>query len=37
MFTTALEDGMRTLKQDVIEKVLQGVTDMKQVRTVCIK
>lgn len=37
MFATALEDGMRTLKQDGIEKVLQGITDMKQVRTVCIK
>jgi len=37
MFATALEDGMRTLKQDGIEKVLQGVTDMHQVRAVCIK
>jgi type II secretory ATPase GspE/PulE/Tfp pilus assembly ATPase PilB-like protein len=37
MFATALEDGMRTLKQDGIEKVLQGVTDIKQERTVCIK
>ena len=37
MFATALEDGMRTLKQDGIEKVLQGTTDMKQVRAVCIK
>ncbi|MGZ8252952.1 MAG: GspE/PulE family protein, partial [Methylophilaceae bacterium] len=37
MFATALEDGMRTLKQDGIEKVLLGVTDMKQVRAVCIK
>lgn len=37
IFTTAIEDGMRTLKQDGIEKVLQGVTDMKQVRAVCIK
>ena len=37
MFATALEDGMRTLKQDGIEKVLSGVTDMKQVRAVCIK
>jgi len=37
MFATALEDGMRTLKQDGIEKVLQGVTDMYQVRAVCIK
>ncbi len=33
----ALEDGMRTLKQDGMEKVLQGTTDMKQVRAVCIK
>src|SRR5262245_20855473 len=37
MFATALEDGMRTLKQDGIEKVLQGITDMPQVRAVCIK
>lgn len=37
MFATAMDDGMRTLKQDGIEKVLQGVTDMKQVRLVCIK
>jgi type II secretory ATPase GspE/PulE/Tfp pilus assembly ATPase PilB-like protein len=37
MFATALEDGMRTLKMDGIEKVLQGITDMKQVRAVCIK
>jgi type II secretory ATPase GspE/PulE/Tfp pilus assembly ATPase PilB-like protein len=37
MFATALEDGMRTLKQDGIEKVLMGVTDIKQVRAVCIK
>lgn len=33
----ALEEGMRTLKQDGIEKVLAGVTDMAQVRAVCIK
>jgi len=37
MFATALDDGMRTLKQDGIEKVLQGLTDMKIVRAVCIK
>jgi hypothetical protein len=37
MFATALNDGMRTLKQDGIEKVLQGHTDMFQVRAVCIK
>jgi type II secretory ATPase GspE/PulE/Tfp pilus assembly ATPase PilB-like protein len=33
----ALENGMRTLKQDGIEKVLQGITDIHQVRSVCIK
>jgi hypothetical protein len=37
MFATALEHGMRTLKQDGMEKVLMGVTDMAQVRAVCIK
>ena len=37
MVATALEFGMRTLKQDGIEKVLMGITDMKQVRAVCIK
>jgi type II secretory ATPase GspE/PulE/Tfp pilus assembly ATPase PilB-like protein len=34
---TALEEGMRTLKMDGIEKVMQGVTDFAQVRAVCIK
>jgi len=33
----ALNEGMRTLKMDGVEKVLQGITDMKQVRAVCIK
>ena len=37
MLVTALNDGMRTLKQDGIEKVLQGITDIHQVRVVCIK
>ena len=37
LFATALDEGMRTLKQDGIEKVLSGVTDMHQVRAVCIK
>ncbi len=37
MFATALEAGMRTLKQDGIEKVLMGITDIHQVRSVCIK
>ncbi len=37
LLATALAEGMRTLKQDGIERVLQGLTDMKQVRAVCIK
>jgi type II secretory ATPase GspE/PulE/Tfp pilus assembly ATPase PilB-like protein len=37
MLAVALEEGMRTLKMDGIEKVLQGITDMAQVRAVCIK
>ncbi|MGB8517093.1 MAG: GspE/PulE family protein, partial [Gallionella sp.] len=37
LLALALEQGMRTLKQDGIEKVLQGITDMHQVRAVCIK
>jgi type II secretory ATPase GspE/PulE/Tfp pilus assembly ATPase PilB-like protein len=37
ILATALEEGMRTLKQDGIEKVLQGITDIQQVRAVCIK
>ncbi len=37
MLAQALEDGMLTLKMDGMEKVLQGITDMKQVRAVCIK
>jgi type II secretory ATPase GspE/PulE/Tfp pilus assembly ATPase PilB-like protein len=32
-----LEEGMRTLKQDGMEKCLMGVTHIKEVRTVCIK
>ncbi|HEY5898202.1 MAG TPA: ATPase, T2SS/T4P/T4SS family [Burkholderiales bacterium] len=30
----AVESGMRTLKQDAIDKVIKGYTDMQQVRTV---
>ncbi len=37
MVAVALEEGMRTLKMDGIEKVFQGLTDMAQVRAVCIK
>jgi len=33
----ALNEGMHTLKQDGIEKVLMGITDIHQVRSVCIK
>lgn len=28
----ALQDGLRTLKQDGIEKCLQGLTDLAQIR-----
>ena len=37
MIANALNEGMRTLKQDGIEKVLSGITDMHQVRIVCMK
>jgi len=37
MLAASLEDGMLTLKMDGIEKVLSGITDIKQVRAVCIK
>jgi type II secretory ATPase GspE/PulE/Tfp pilus assembly ATPase PilB-like protein len=37
MLATALDTGMRTLKQDGIEKILMGITDIHQVRAVCIK
>ncbi len=33
----AIKDGMTTLKQDGILKVFQGLTDLKEVRRVCIK
>jgi type II secretory ATPase GspE/PulE/Tfp pilus assembly ATPase PilB-like protein len=37
LFTACLDAGMRSLKMDGMEKVLMGLTDLKQVRTVCIK
>ena len=37
LFATALEAGMRTLKMDGMEKALQGLTDLHQVRSVCIR
>ena len=37
IFAAAVESGMRTLKMDGMEKILLGLTDLKQVRSVCIK
>jgi len=37
MLAIALDEGMRTLKQDGMEKCLSGVTHIKEVRSVCIK
>ena len=37
LFVCAVEEGMNTLKMDGMEKVLMGLTDLKQVRAVCIK
>ena len=37
LFAAAVETGMRTLKMDGMEKVMLGMTDLKQVRSVCIK
>jgi type II secretory ATPase GspE/PulE/Tfp pilus assembly ATPase PilB-like protein len=37
LIAVALEEGMRTLKQDGMEKCLIGMTSMKEVRSVCIK
>ena len=33
--TTALEEGLCTLRQDGIEKVIQGYTDLSEIRRVC--
>jgi type II secretory ATPase GspE/PulE/Tfp pilus assembly ATPase PilB-like protein len=37
LFVCAVGDGMRTLKMDGMEKVMMGLTDLKMVRSVCIK
>ena len=37
LFSSAVNSGMHTLKMDGMEKVLMGLTDLKQVRSVCIK
>ncbi len=37
LYTAALKEGMRTIKQDGILKVLDGITDMLEVRRVAIE
>ena len=37
LFLAAVESGMHTLKMDGMEKIMLGMTDLKQVRAVCIK
>jgi type II secretory ATPase GspE/PulE/Tfp pilus assembly ATPase PilB-like protein len=37
IFVAAVASGMRTLKMDGMEKIMMGLTDLKQVRAVCIK
>jgi len=37
IFAAAVEGGMRTLKMDGMEKIMVGLTDIKMVRSVCIK
>ncbi len=37
IFVTGIGEGMRTLRMDGMEKVLGGVTDLKQVRAVCVR
>lgn len=37
IFVTSVDEGMSTLKMDGMDKVMMGLTDMKQVRAVCIK
>ncbi len=37
IFSSSVAGGMHTLKMDGMTKVLQGLTDLKQVRMVCIK
>ncbi len=37
LFSASVESGMRTLKMDGMEKIMLGMTDLKQVRSVCIK
>ena len=32
----AVSDGMTTLKQDGIQKIIQGITTIREVRRVCV-
>jgi type II secretory ATPase GspE/PulE/Tfp pilus assembly ATPase PilB-like protein len=36
LFKQAIKEGMTTLKQDGLQKALQGKTDVSEVRRVCI-
>jgi type II secretory ATPase GspE/PulE/Tfp pilus assembly ATPase PilB-like protein len=36
LFDTGIKEGMTTLKQDGIVKAFQGLTDLAEVRRVCI-
>jgi type II secretory ATPase GspE/PulE/Tfp pilus assembly ATPase PilB-like protein/tetratricopeptide (TPR) repeat protein len=36
LFYTAAEDGMKTLVQDGLDKVFQGITDAEEIRRVCV-
>ena len=33
----AMEQGMRTLMQDALEKAMRGITDVKQARSIAVK
>jgi type II secretory ATPase GspE/PulE/Tfp pilus assembly ATPase PilB-like protein len=33
----AMQQGMRTLLQDALEKAMRGVTDVKQARSIAVK
>ena len=37
LFASAVSSGMCTLKMDGMEKILMGMTDLKMVRSVCVK
>ena len=37
LLAACMNEGLRTLMMDGVEKALQGMTDLKQVRLVCLK